>query len=142
MPHECGELHEVGCRITVVAVPSEQPSDGEAVPQMVCRRWPRAVGNRKAKFGNQRMEGLADRARIEGPPAGEREHWVVRRQSSCPLRSHREEVGKTMGQLRPHRDEPRLRELRLTDGQNAAFLIDILATETRDFADAQAKTKE
>jgi hypothetical protein len=28
------------------------------------------------------------------------------------------------------------------DGQNAACLIDILATETRDFADAQAKTEE
>jgi hypothetical protein len=32
MPRECGELHEVGCWITVVAIPSEQPSDGEAVP--------------------------------------------------------------------------------------------------------------
>lgn len=78
MPHECRELHEIDCRIAVITVPAEKPSDREAVPQVVCRRGSLAFRNGKTKLRNQFVECLTDCARIDGPPAGEREYRVVR----------------------------------------------------------------
>ena len=138
MPEEGGQVEQALVWIDALAVPAQQPAYSERVPQIV-EPWRGHTGSLlQGQVGQEGVEGLADRHRIDRLARGEAEQRGIGRGRSGEAR--RQIALQALADVRSERHQAILRELGLTDDQDAPDTVQVAYLEPGDFANAQAKT--
>src|ERR1700730_688984 len=133
-------MHEARVWVDALAIPTEQRGYGEGATQVMEPGGNHAWWNLQLQLGQEPMERLADRPRMDAAPLCEREQ---RRLGLALLAVTLSYVASdAIGQLGSERHDSTLVELGFADEQRVSSKIDIFQLQAGYLADTQPQTIE